>query len=162
MAVASCRGAGLTARAYVQKDLVVAFDGIENAGTGTHCASPQVWADLSGHGNDGVLDPGLVWGADGWSNAVDGRPVTLGLSVSQLLAAKRTFTVDFACRPAKQAVRGCFFSQYNGLSPKGAFAIEHNSSINRTCGGFRFYQEGSRINEYGFNAYSSVGKGTWI
>ena len=154
MAAASCRGAGLTARAYVQKDLVVAFDGIENAGAGTYCASPQVWADLSGHGNDGALGPGLVWGADGWSNAVDGRPVTLGLSVSQLLATKRNFTVDFACRPAKQAVRGCFFSQYNGLSPKGAFAIEHNSSINRKCGGFRFYQEGSRINEYGFNAYS--------
>ncbi len=147
-------GAGLTARSYVKKDLLVSFDGIENAGTGAHSAAPRVWADLSGHGNDGTLGAGLVWGADGWSNAVDGRPVTLGLSVSQILATARDFTVDFACRPARQTARGSFFSQYSGLAPKGTFAIEHNSSINRKCGGFRFYQEGSRINEYGVNAYA--------
>ena len=147
-------GAGLTARSYVQKDLFVSFDGIENAGVGAHSASPSVWADLSGHGNDGALGTGLVWGAAGWSNAADGQPVTLGLPVSQVLASGRTFTVDFACRPAQQTARGCFFSQYNGLEPKGTFAIEHNSSINRKCGGFRFYQEGSRINEYSVNAYA--------
>ena len=150
-------GAGLTARSYVQKDLLVSFDGIENAGAGAHSASPRVWADLSGHGNDGALGPGLVWGAEGWSNAANGQPVTLGLSVSRLLAAERTFTVDFACRPAQQTARGCFFSQYNGKAPIGTFAIEHNSSINRTCGGFRFFQATSKstwINEYSVNAYA--------
>ena len=150
-------GAGLTARSYVQKDLFVSFDGIENAGVGAYSASPRVWTDLSGHGNDGALGTGLVWGAAGWSNVADGQPVTLGLPVTQVLASGRTFTVDFACRPAQQTARGCFFSQYNGKAPIGTFAIEHNSSINRPCGGFRFFQATSKstwINEYSVNAYA--------
>lgn len=147
-------GEGLTARSYVQKGLLVAFDGIENAGRGVHDDSPSAWADLSGNGHNGTLGAGLAWGADGWSNATGGRPVTLDLAVSRALSSTRRFTVDFACRPAKHQTRGCFFSQYDGMGAAGAFAIEHNSSIDRRCGGLRFYQEGSRVNEYSQNAYA--------
>ena len=149
---------GLTAQSYVRKDLLVLYDGIENAGRGVHADSPSAWADLSGHGHDGVPGADLVWEAAGWSNTTDGRPVTLGPDVSRTLSSARCFTVDFACRPAKQRVRGSFFSQYGGSWAKGTFAVEHNSSINRKCGGFRFYQEGPQINEYSQNAYALAGE----
>lgn len=41
-----------TAKDYVQSGLIAMWDGIENAGWGTHDASATVWVDLSGNGND--------------------------------------------------------------------------------------------------------------
>lgn len=41
-----------TAKDYVQSGLVAMWDGIENAGWGTHNASATVWKDLSGNGYD--------------------------------------------------------------------------------------------------------------
>jgi hypothetical protein len=44
-----------TARDYVQSGLVAMWDGIENAGWGTHDAAATTWADLSGNGYDLVI-----------------------------------------------------------------------------------------------------------
>jgi len=149
------QGTGVSAGEYVKHGLFVWLDGQDNAGTGVHSDTPSVWADLSGHGNDATLGTGLVWGANGWSNATDTRPATLGLAVSAALAKTGIFTVDFACRCTKQRTRSCFFSQYNGAA-KGAFALEHNGSSQRLCGGLRLYQEGhaTGFNDYSENAYS--------
>ena len=41
-----------TAKSYVQDGLIAMWDGIENAGWGTHDASATVWKDLAGNGYD--------------------------------------------------------------------------------------------------------------
>ena len=45
-------GGGGTANLYVQDGLIAMYDGIENAGAGTHSASATTWVDLSGNGHD--------------------------------------------------------------------------------------------------------------
>ena len=45
---------GLTAHSYVQKGLKASYDGIDNAGTGTHDATVRTWKDLTGNENDSV------------------------------------------------------------------------------------------------------------
>ena len=57
--------AAVDAHSYVQKGLVACYDGIDNAGTGTHDATATTWADLSGNGFDGTLASNLGWAADG-------------------------------------------------------------------------------------------------
>ena len=42
-------GGGLSAKSYVQDGLVAMWDGIENAGWGTHNGSATTWTDLSGN-----------------------------------------------------------------------------------------------------------------
>ena len=42
-------GGGLSARDYVQDGLIAMWDGIENAGWGTHNGSATTWTDLSGN-----------------------------------------------------------------------------------------------------------------
>ena len=44
--------ADIPASAYVQTGLIAQWDGIDNAGTGTHDANATTWKDLSGNGND--------------------------------------------------------------------------------------------------------------
>ena len=44
-----------TARDYVQDGLVAMWDGIENAGWGTHDDAATVWKDLTGNGNDATI-----------------------------------------------------------------------------------------------------------
>ena len=51
----------VTAKDYVQENLVVHYDGLDNAGLGVHDAASATWRDLSGNGND--IDLGLVLGA---------------------------------------------------------------------------------------------------
>jgi len=49
----------LTAKDYVQTGLVAMWDGIENAGWGTHDGSATVWKDLSGNGWDLIAHKGM-------------------------------------------------------------------------------------------------------
>ena len=55
----------LTAQSYVRWGLAACYDGIENAGYGTHDANATKWKDLSGHGLDGVCAQQLTWGEKG-------------------------------------------------------------------------------------------------
>ena len=50
-----------TPQSYVQDGLVTHFDGIDNAKTGTHDSSTNVWKDLVG-GASLTLTPGAFWG----------------------------------------------------------------------------------------------------
>ena len=63
--------AEITSRSYVQHGLVAQYDGIDNAGYGTHDSSATTWADLTGHGNDGTCASQLSWSANGWSVSGD-------------------------------------------------------------------------------------------
>ena len=55
VAMATGGAYGLTAYSYVQKGLKASYDGIDNAGTGTHDATVRTWKDLTGNENDGTL-----------------------------------------------------------------------------------------------------------
>ena len=109
---------------YVTNGLVAWFDGVENAGFGVHDETIRVWKNLVAGGTDGTLDTNVGWTANGWTNSSDGRPVSLGTSISPVIASK-TFTLEFACRPSRATSREAFLGQYNGAE---AFNIEHNSS----------------------------------
>lgn len=56
---------GKTARDYVQDGLIAMWDGIENAGWGTHDPSATVWKDLCGS-NDLSNPHASVWDSDGY------------------------------------------------------------------------------------------------
>ena len=80
--------ADISASAYVQDGLVVQYDGIDNAGTGTHDANAPTWKDLKGQGGDmplgGLTSP--VW---------DGK----GLSFGACGIYNSTVTTEFLCTP---------------------------------------------------------------
>ena len=59
-----------TAKDYVQNGLVAMWDGIENAGWGTHDASATTWKDLIGD-NDFTITPNGIWGADNINNGTN-------------------------------------------------------------------------------------------
>ena len=63
-----------TAKDYVQDGLLLMFDGIENAGWGTHNPSATVWKDLSGNGYDFSLE--------GVSYSFSGNSLILGTGES--------------------------------------------------------------------------------
>ena len=130
----------LTARSYVQKGLVACYDGIDNAGTGTHDPSAFQWADLSGNGFDGTLAANLGWAADGWTNAVDGSGVLVGTGLANALSLGE-LTVQFACVPARDDARQAFFSNYQNMQD-GTIAVEHNDG-STSAGRLRLFRQGS-------------------
>ena len=134
---------GLTSLSYVTPGLVALYDGIDNAGYGTHDPNATTWADLTGNGNNGTCASALSWNANSWSVSVNCKLVTLGNGISAV-TAKGEYTIQFACTPARDNVRECFFSQYS--NDVNTIGIEHNAS-GVTAGYLRFYSnaEGSGI-----------------
>ena len=53
---------------YVLEGLMTYYDGIDNTGTGNHDNSVNVWKDLSGNGNDGILTNFGTSSISGWHN----------------------------------------------------------------------------------------------
>ena len=131
--------AALDAHSYVQKGLVACYDGIDNAGTGTHDPTAATWADLSGNGFDGTLASNLGWAADGWTNAVDGSGVQVGTRLADALSLG-AFTIQFACVPARDDVRQAFFSDY--ANQNGTIAVEHNDG-DTSAGRLRLFRDGN-------------------
>ena len=146
---------GLTSLSYVTKGLVALYDGIDNAGYGTHNPNATTWADLSGNGNDGTCANELSWSANSWSVSGDCKPVTLGNNISAVTATKE-YTIQFACTPAQTNLRESFFSQYNGGNEYG-IGIEHNDGSN-SSGYLRFYSNGggklAQSNPFVANAFA--------
>ena len=127
---------GLTSLSYVTSGLVALYDGIDNAGYGTHDLNATTWADLAGNGNDGTVDGNVAWGEDSWSVSTKCNPITLGDGISAVTSTGE-FTIQFACTPQKGAngVRQCFFSQYS--TSVNAIGIEHNGVVGKDE--LRFY-----------------------
>ena len=61
----AAEGFGLTAADYVQKGLIGHYDGIDNAGTGTHDATATDWKDLTGETGDFSLSSAAWSGGNG-------------------------------------------------------------------------------------------------
>ena len=135
--------AALDAHSYVQRGLAACYDGIDNAGTGTHDPSAIVWKDLTGNGNDGNCDTLLSWSADGWSVSGDCKPVTVPAPGLARTLGTCNFTIQFACTPAMDNKREAFFSQYNFTGAYGGLGLEHNNGGDFT-GRLRYYKFRSR------------------
>ena len=151
-AVFAARKIGLDSRSYVQRGLVACYDGVDNAGTGTHDATAATWADLTGHGNDGSLGANVTWNADGWVNSSDGKPVTVAPGgITQVSSVSRTtgsrmFTAQFSVTPSRNNARQTFWGQYMSRG----FSIEHNSGSGAKTGFLRFYGNGYSTTDRSF------------
>jgi hypothetical protein len=149
--IVTVSGMGLTqivwgdiSRSYVTNGLVVWFDGIENAGPGSHSASPSAWYDLTGGGNHGTISSSsLIWGETGWINADDGVPIRIETSAVLDVVKTKTFTLEIAITPSRSSARQAFYSQYlasndYGSSSRHGFSFEHNAS-GVTTGALRLF-----------------------
>ena len=103
--VAGCGSAwsDIPASAYVQRGLVAQYDGIDNAGTGTHDEAAMTWKDLKGQGGDmpvtGLTSPvwdgkGLSFSAGGIYNSTD---TTKFLCTPNTLNLGDAFTIQMFC-----------------------------------------------------------------
>lgn len=145
--------AALDAHSYVQRGLTAQYDGIDNAGTGSHDSSATTWKNLAGDSSlDGVITNTVAWnGVNGWTNNQNGKPVTVlpGLAATTGTAL---FTLQFACTPSRDTERECFFSQYNA---PGAVAVEHNKG-GVTTGALRLYRNSGNGNDLAFDYMSTA------
>ena len=121
--------------AYVQRGLVACYDGIDNAGTGSHDASATTWKNLAGEATlDGTCDSKLSWSANGWSVSGDCKPVTVGSGLAAVIA-KTNCTIEVACKPTFVNKRFAFFAQYNGGTSYRTMSLE-----NTTAGKYRLFR----------------------
>ena len=111
-------------RAYVQRGLVAQYDGIDNAGTGSHDSTATTWVDLTGNGNDGTCANELSWSATGWSVSGDCKPVTLGTGIASVIS-KTNCTIEVACKPSFVNKRFVYFGQYNGSTSYRSMSLEN-------------------------------------
>ena len=144
---------GLTSLSYVTPGLVALYDGIDNAGYGTHDPNATTWADLTGNGNNGACTNIISWSDDSWSVSTKCNPITLGDGISAVTSTGE-FTIQFACTPqeGKNSKRQCFFSQYS--TTVNAIGIEHNGVV--TKNELRFYSSA-----VGSSAYSDPNEDTF-
>jgi hypothetical protein len=147
MAAFAATGDGAS-RAYVQRGLVAAYDGIDNVGTGSHDSSATTWKNLADDSSlDGVCDSKLSWnGSNGWTVTGDCKPVTVGSGLAAVIS-KTNCTIEVACQPSFVNKRFVYFSQYNGGSSYRTVSLE-----NAVDGKFRLFR--TRIN-------SSAGDYNW-
>ena len=135
-------------RAYVQRGLVAAYDGIDNVGTGSHDSSATTWKNLADDSSlDGTCDSKLSWvNGNGWTVSGDCKPVTVGSGLAAVIS-KTNCTIEVACQPSFVNKRFVYFSQYNGGSSYRTVSLE-----NAVDGKFRLFR--TRIN-------SSAGDYNW-
>jgi len=83
-----------TAKDYVQSGLVAMWDGIENAGWGTHDANATVWKNLIGTGDFPTTNSQLSWASDALikSGTNGGVSCTPNIDLSNALSPR---TVEF-------------------------------------------------------------------
>ena len=94
-------GAAPASSSYVQRGLVAQYDGIDNAGTGSHDSSATTWKNLAGDASlDGACDSKLSWvNGNGWTVSGDCKPVTVGSGLASVIS-KTNCTSEVACNPS--------------------------------------------------------------
>lgn len=123
--------------AYIQRGLVAQYDGIDNAGTGSHDSSATTWKNLAGDDSslDGTCDAKLSWnGSNGWTVSGDCKPVVLGAGIAQAIS-QTNCTVEIACKPSFVNKRFVYFSQYDGGSVYKTVSLE-----NTVAGKYRLFR----------------------
>ena len=118
-----------TAKSYVQDGLVAMWDGVENAGWGTHSNSTTTWVDLTGNGYDAtqLLATGWHWGKDCYvGDLQNGHAFQVPLSFSSALhELVNSHTIEYVFRPFAKS-RMVPFGQYGG---NGGMDAECDGSI---------------------------------
>ena len=92
-----------TSASYVQNGLIAQWDGIDNAGTGTHDPTATTWKDLKGS-----LDMTLT--AKGWWNSHGNALFVNGMGAQGTNAAPAYKTIEVVYRMAKNGGRLLFVS----------------------------------------------------
>ncbi len=125
---------------YVQDGLVAAYDGIDNAGTGTHVTSATKWKNLAGDASlDGTMGASTEWtGGKGWRTTGNTKPFTVASPGLASTFATTNFTMQFACVPGVADKRMCYFGQY---ANPGGLNIEQ-----KVDGKLRFYRNSGGLN----------------
>jgi len=143
VAAADFAVAGGASRMYVQRGLVAQYDGIDNAGTGSHDSSATTWKNLADDSSlDGTCDTKLSWnGVNGWTVSGDCKPVTVGSGLAAAMSAG-SFTIQFAVKPTMSNKRECFFGQYK---ENDGISIEHNDGSTKT-GFLRWFRNSGTLN----------------
>ena len=96
---AGADGGGYTSASYVQEGLIAQWDGIDNAGTGTHNPLSAVWKDLKGSCDMTLLNNGESW--------VNGKALYVdGAGAAGSTAAPRYTTIEVVYKMAGGA---CLF-----------------------------------------------------
>jgi len=123
---------------YVDSGLVGQWDGIDNAGTGTHDPEATTWKDLTGLTGDGTLNASVKWDGNCWTNGVDVKPVTLAGTAFANTMNTGNYTVEFTVMPARDDRRSIFMGGYE----TGKWSFEHNGyTKTNTC--TRYYFNGN-------------------
>lgn len=119
---------------YVKEGLVAMYDGINNAGTGSHVSSATTWKNLAGDASlDGTMGASTEWtGGNGWRTTGNTKPFTVASPGLAPTFATTNFTVQFACIPGVANKRMCYFGQYK---TDAGFNIEQS-----TAGKLRFFR----------------------
>ena len=112
-------------------------------------------------GLDGTCAETIGWAYDGWTNNVNGAPVTVGNGLSDITGSG-TFTMEFACTPSRHNTRQAFYSQYKSNRP-GSIAIEHNE-VGASEGYIRYFKlkfDSSESSNYSTNAAVYLYSNEW-
>ena len=123
-----CLATTYTSASYVQQEhLIVQWDGIDNAGTGTHDPNATVWRDLKG-GYDLTLKTGGSWNAAGNALVVD------GYSAEHNGAAPACKTIEVVFKMTRSDGLVLF---WGGNQTTRQLVVFANAGTNCYCEGFR-------------------------
>lgn len=127
------RGGGPTARDYVQDGLIAMWDGIENAGWGTHTDTGLSWVDLIG-GHDAVDSYGLqrgTWLQDGFRFTASTGEGSTFYSDAVPMRGLRDWTCECCCCPStdfRSLNRGIFGNMGSTSAYRGVCGFQYNGS----------------------------------
>ena len=100
--------------AYVQDNLKLQLDGIENTGSG-HNNSTDTWYDLSGNGIDGAIN-GATWNEEGNGLVLDGNDDGVFLGDGLIDMYNNDFTFEIVAYYDKDNVRDIILGNYTLLA----------------------------------------------
>lgn len=106
---------GGTFNKYAADGLWAMYDGIDNAGIGTHDSSATTWKDLAEHENDATIVSTVTWESNGWTNSSDKTQLVLAPHTTIQALRDSDFTIDYTIKPTVVDYRA-LSGNYNGGS----------------------------------------------
>lgn len=110
----------LSAKDYVQNGLIAMWDGIENAGWGTHNASATTWKELVSNTNSQVLDTAFTWG-DNFLSTQGGTRTSTALYPSDLFSDRTPGTA--------YSIEIVYLDYVDGGAQRNLLSISNNTAI---------------------------------
>lgn len=128
-----------TAKDYVQNGLVAIWDGIENAGWGTHDASATTWKDLIGGIETSwltdVADNSLTW-ENGGLRRVGTKGITATVDWCANITQTTPYTLEIVIGDASQSAPSSSYNYYyNAMANTFIFVRAGNTGLWNSTGG---------------------------